>query len=99
VLFSIWGGELLMKFYKVSYGENQAIALIAANSPYEAVGFYLMEAKSDYGEVEYVNIKRLDLHERVKVDYGHIAIYDTVEEIYHRQKIVNFPCVIANLLP
>ncbi|HHP1111455.1 MULTISPECIES: hypothetical protein [Bacillus cereus group] len=88
-----------MKFYKVSYGENQAIALIAANSPYEAVGFYLMEAQSDYGEVEYVNIKRLDLHERVKVDYGHIAIYDTVEEIYHRQKIVHFPCVIANLLP
>jgi hypothetical protein len=88
-----------MKFYKVSYGENQAITLIAANSPYEEVGFYLMEAQSDYGEVEYVNIKRLDLHERVKVDYGHIAIYDTVEEIYHRQKIVHFPCVIANLLP
>jgi hypothetical protein len=89
-----------MKFYKVSYGEELAIKIIAANSPYEAVGFYLMEAQSDYGEVEYVNINRLGLRvERVKVDYGHIAIYDTVEEIYHRQKIVDLPCVIANLLP
>lgn len=88
-----------MKFYKVSYGEELAIKIIAANSSYEVVGFYLMEAQSEYGEVEYVNIKRLGLHERVKVDYGHMAIYETVEEIYHRQKIVNFPCVIANLLP
>lgn len=88
-----------MKFYEVSYGERLAIKIIAANSPYEAVGFYLMEAQSDYGEVEYVNIKRLGSRERVKVDYGHIAIYGTVEEIYHRQKIVDFPCVIANLLP
>lgn len=88
-----------MKFYEVSYKERLAIKIIAANSPYEAVGFYLMEAQNDYGEVEYVNIKRLGLRERVKVDYGHMAIYETVEEIYHLQKIVDFPCVIANLLP
>lgn len=88
-----------MKFYEVSYGSKLAIKIIAANSPYEAVGFYFMEAQSDYGEVENVNIQRLGLRERVKVDYGHIAIYKTVEEIYHSQKIVNFPCVIANLLP
>ena len=81
------------------YGSYLAIKVIAANSPYEAVGFYLMEAQSDYGEVEYVFAKKLDLHERVKVDYGHVAIYETVEEIYNRQKIVDFPCVIANLLP
>ncbi|MCU0097443.1 hypothetical protein N7917_29310 [Bacillus sp. OR9] len=88
-----------MKFYEVSYGENQTIVLIAANSAYEAVGFYLIEVQNDYPDVENVKIQLLDLHERVKVDYGHIAIYDTVEEIYHRQKIVDFPCVIANLLP
>ncbi|MCR6850348.1 hypothetical protein [Bacillus sp. IBL03825] len=88
-----------MKFYEVSYGPKLAIKIIAANSSYEAVGFYLMEAQSDYGEVEYVNVQRLGLRDRVKVDYGYIAIYETVEEIYHRQKIVDFPCVIANLLP
>ncbi len=75
-----------MKFYKVSFGAGLAIKIIAANSAYEAVGFYLMEAQSDYGEVEYVNIQLLVLRERVKVDYGHIAIYETVEEIFHRQK-------------
>ncbi|HHP1041783.1 MULTISPECIES: hypothetical protein [Bacillus cereus group] len=88
-----------MNFFQVSYGLNLAIKIIAANSPYEAVGFYLMEAQSEYGEVEYVNIQLLGLRERVKVDYGHMAIYETVEGIYHRQKIVYFPCVIANLLP
>ncbi|KMQ32249.1 MULTISPECIES: hypothetical protein [Bacillus cereus group] len=88
-----------MKFYEVSYGENYAMKIIAANSAYEAVGFYLIEVPTDYPAVENVKIQLLDLHERVKVDYGHIAIYDTVEEIYHRQKIVDLPCVIANLLP
>ncbi|PEU18134.1 MULTISPECIES: hypothetical protein [unclassified Bacillus (in: firmicutes)] len=87
-----------MNFYKVMYEPNIAIKVIAANSSYEAVGFYLMEAQSDYGEVEYVFVQKLDLHERVKVDYGHVAIYDTVEEIYNRQKIVEIPCVIANLV-
>ena len=78
---------------------NLAIKVIAANSPYEAVGFYLMEAQCEYGEVEYILARKLDLHERVKVDYGHVAIYETIEEIYNRQKIAEFPCVIANLLP
>ncbi|HGA1022357.1 MULTISPECIES: hypothetical protein [Bacillus cereus group] len=88
-----------MNFFQVSYELNLAIKIIAANSSYEAVGFYLMEAQSEYGEVEYVNIQLLGLRERVKVDYGHMAIYETVEEIYHRQKIIDFPFVIANLLP
>ncbi len=36
-----------MNFFQVSYGLNLAKKIIAANSPYEAVGFYLMEAQSE----------------------------------------------------
>lgn len=55
-----------MKFYEVSYGENQTIVLIAANSAYEAVGFYLIEVQNDYPDVENVKIQLLHLHERVR---------------------------------
>lgn len=85
----------MKRYFKVSCVGNEMKA-IAANSMYEAIGYYLLNNKcTDYvGEVD---IEEIPADHKIEVSCIGFPMYKTVEHL-HAEKNWNSPSVICELV-
>ncbi|PFM44320.1 hypothetical protein COJ45_25255 [Bacillus cereus] len=88
-----------MKFYKVtSEGTWTTIKVIAANSEYEAIGYFVMENQKEGNELEEISVQTMEPNEKIEWECIGFPVYKTVEEIYKKKENKSIPCIVVGLL-
>ncbi|EOO64258.1 hypothetical protein IKE_05135 [Bacillus cereus VD196] len=86
-----------MEFYKMSFGGDQDIKVILANSKYEAAGYYLMHCHNGCGYMDDVVLETMQPDEKIEVSCVGFPVYQTLEELYKEKEFGDTPCVIIGL--
>jgi hypothetical protein len=85
-----------MKFYKVSIMGDMNVKAVAANSQYEAVGYYMHHELNNTGYMEEVVCEELPKDHKVEVSCVGFPVYKTVQEMYDEEGC-SCPAIICGL--
>ena len=70
-----------MEFYKMSFGGDQDIKVLLANSKYEAAGYYLMQCHNGCGYMDDVVLETMHPDEKIEVSCVGFPQYKTLRTI------------------
>jgi hypothetical protein len=87
-----------MNYFKISHDCGHDIKVIVANSKYEAVGFYILEAYKD-GWIESLDkVETLSDDHKIEVSCIGFPVYKTVAELHREKEFWDAPQVICELV-